>query len=134
ERGWWNGMNVGKRLVALDLGRPEGRDALLRLVAESDVLVENFSARVMGNLGLDWDTLRAANPDLVYVSLSGFGKSGPYRDYAAYGITLEAMAGICELAGVPGGQPINFASAISDPLGGLTGAAAALCGLTARAA
>jgi crotonobetainyl-CoA:carnitine CoA-transferase CaiB-like acyl-CoA transferase len=78
-------LNRNKLAVGIDLRVPQGRDLLRRLVAQSDVLVENFSVRVMPKYGLDYETLRAINPRLIYLAMSGYGTAGPYRDYVAYG-------------------------------------------------
>jgi len=86
-------LNRNKRSVALDLKTPEGRAALQRLAAGADVLLEGYRPGTMARLGLGHETLRAANPRLVYVSISGFGQDGPYRDRPAHDLSYQAMAG-----------------------------------------
>lgn len=132
ERGWWLGLNRNKMDVTLDLAHPRGVAALLRLVAVADVVVENFSPRVLRNLNLTYDVLRTRKPDLVMASLSGFGQTGPYRDYVAYGIALEPAAGISAVTGYSPERPAVAGSIITDPLGGMMGAVAILTALAHR--
>jgi crotonobetainyl-CoA:carnitine CoA-transferase CaiB-like acyl-CoA transferase len=88
------GYNRNKRSLTLDLSKPEGAAVLLRAVAQSDVLIENFRPGVMERMGLDWETLRAANPRLVYCGISGFSSDGPLRDRPAYDLVGQAMSGM----------------------------------------
>jgi benzylsuccinate CoA-transferase BbsF subunit len=107
----FNELNRSKRHIALDVARPAGREVLLRLARVSDVLVENFSPRVMGNLGLDYEELRAVNPGIVMVSMPAFGKSGPYATRGSYGPGVDAMSGLSHLTGYSDrgpGKPGNF--------------------------
>jgi crotonobetainyl-CoA:carnitine CoA-transferase CaiB-like acyl-CoA transferase len=92
---WLDEFNVGKRSLTLDLQTAAGVLAFKRLVAVPDILIENFSARVMGQLGLNYDALVRVKPDVIMLSMPGFGLSGPYRDYLAYGTVIEAMTGGC---------------------------------------
>jgi crotonobetainyl-CoA:carnitine CoA-transferase CaiB-like acyl-CoA transferase len=94
----FNELNHGKRGVSLDLARPEGRDLFLKLVAASDAVVQNFSPRVMHNLGLDYDRLREVKPDIILVSMPAFGLDGHYRDRIAYGPGIDAMSGLAHRA------------------------------------
>jgi crotonobetainyl-CoA:carnitine CoA-transferase CaiB-like acyl-CoA transferase len=126
-------LNRNKLSVGIDLRVPAGRDLLKRLVAVADVLVENFSARVMPGFGLEYKTLESINPGLVYLAMSGFGTTGPYRDHVAYGSISEAMVGLTALLGYPGEPPLNSAIAYPDAVAGLAGAAAVLTGLAHRA-
>ncbi len=103
----FNELNHGKQGICLNVARPEGRDAFLRLVATADVLVENFAPRVMGNLGLAYEDLRAVRPDLIMVSMPAFGLSGPYRDRVSYGPGIDAMSGLSHLTGYPDGPPMK---------------------------
>ena len=100
--GIWQGTNLDKRGITLDAGRPEGRDLLRALVAGADVVVENFSARVVEHLGLDHDTLRELNPGLVMVRMPGFGLEGPWRDYVGWAMGIEQAAGMAQVTGFPG--------------------------------
>lgn len=129
---YYNELNRGKRAISLDLSHERGRALFLRLVALSDVLIENFSPRVMGNLGLDYPVLREAHPALIMVSISAYGASGPWRDYGAYGPGLEAASGFSALMGYPGGPPLRLGVAYADPTAGLHAAFAALAALRRR--
>jgi crotonobetainyl-CoA:carnitine CoA-transferase CaiB-like acyl-CoA transferase len=108
-------LNAGKRSAALDLG---DRAGILRLVAAADVVVENFSSRVMDKLGLSFDDLCAANPSVVYLSLSGFGHEGPRRDYDTWGPTAQGISGCTWLSGHPGREPAGFGWSYLDYIGG----------------
>jgi crotonobetainyl-CoA:carnitine CoA-transferase CaiB-like acyl-CoA transferase len=112
DLGWdrmmmFNCFNHGKLSVSLDVSKPEGRDLFLKLAAESHVVVQNFAPRVMGNLGLDYEALRAVRPDIVLVSMPAFGLSGPYRDRVSYGPGIDAMSGLSHLTGYPDGPPMK---------------------------
>ncbi|HEV7887273.1 MAG TPA: CoA transferase, partial [Acidimicrobiales bacterium] len=109
-------LNAGKRSLALDL--TSERDAVLRLVANADVVVENFSSRVMERLGLGFEALQEANPSIVYASLSGFGHEGPKRDYDTWGPTAQAISGCAWLSGLPGRPPAGFGYSYLDYVGG----------------
>ena len=109
---WWNSSpyfnftNRNKRSLCLDLKQTAGRDIFLRLVALSDVLVENFRRGVMDRLGLGVDALRAANPKLIVAAISSQGETGPERDVSSFGSTLEATSGMAHLAGPVDGPPV----------------------------
>ena len=103
--GHFHAMNRNKRGITLDLSLPRGRDVFLRLVAVSDVVAENFTSRVLPNLGLDYEALRAVNPRIILVSSNGFGHSGPWRNYKAWGPNIESVDGLMLLTGYPGGSP-----------------------------
>jgi benzylsuccinate CoA-transferase BbsF subunit len=122
----------GKRSIVVDLGDPRGADLARRLAAVSDVVVDNFSARVMTNLGLDYETLRALRPDIVCVRMTGFGLDGPARDHVSYGPTLQAATGYTLLMAEPGGPPAGFGYSYSDLAGGNLGALAVLAALWHR--
>ncbi|MGH9752948.1 MAG: CoA transferase [Blastocatellia bacterium] len=126
-------LNRNKLSVGIDLNLSAGRDLLRRLATRADVLVENFSARVMPKFELDYVRLRELNPRLIYLAMSGYGTTGPYRDYVAYGSSTEAMIGLTALLGYPGEEPRNSAIAYPDAVGGLAGAAAILTALVYRA-
>lgn len=101
----FNTLNVNKQSLLLDLQHPEGRKLFKELVKQSDVVVDNFSPRVMRSLGLGYDVLRSLRPDVIVVSLSGFGATGPEKDYLSYATVVEALSGITALNGFPGGPP-----------------------------
>lgn len=128
----FNGVNRGKRGVALDLAQPAGQDALLRLVRGADVLIENFRPGTLEKLGLSLDRLWAENPRLVVLRHSGFGGTGPWAHYYAFGNTIESLAGLTAATGYPGGPPRMMSNAYGDPVGGLTATVGLLAALAAR--
>ncbi len=125
--------NAGKLSISLNMKTPEGIDIARRLVAVSDVVAENFSGRVMPSWGLDYDSIRAINPSIIMLSMSGFGRTGPWQDRVSYGQTLQAWSGFTQLTGFPHTDPSGPASAYSDAVGGMAGAQAALLALVHRA-
>ena len=102
---FFRATNRGKFGLSLDLKQPLGREAFLKLVRESDVVVENFRRGVLQKLGLDFETLRAANPRIILASISSQGEDGPEAGYVSYGSTLEAVAGLATTTGYAGGPP-----------------------------
>ncbi len=128
----FNAVNRNKRGVTLDMASPKGAEVFRRLVRASDVVCENYSARVMENLGVEYATLRRHNPTLVMVSLTGFGRSGPWRDYVAFAATVEALSGIPSVTGYAGGPPLLPGAIMGDPLPGLFCAIAVLAALEHR--
>jgi len=110
--------NAGKKSVALNLKDPRGREALLRLAAIADVLVEGFRPGVMDRLGLGCETLRARNPHLVYASLTGYGSDGPRSAWAGHDVNYLATAGVLDLIGSAGGPPVIPGVQIADIAGG----------------
>jgi crotonobetainyl-CoA:carnitine CoA-transferase CaiB-like acyl-CoA transferase len=133
RRGGFTGsLNRGKRSMVVNLGDARGLDIVRRLAAEVDVVIDNFSARVMRNWGLDYDGLRAIKPDVIAISMSGFGHSGPYQDYVSYGPTLQALTGYTLLMRHPGGEPTGIGYSYSDIVGGYTAALATLAALWHR--
>ena len=102
-------LNTGKRSLTLNLKSDEGRNILCALIPETDVLVENFSPRVMPSLGLDYDSLREVAPHLVMVSISNFGQTGPYRDYKATDIVEYALGGLMYIFGAYDREPLKHA-------------------------
>lgn len=129
---YYNEVNRNKRAISLDLSIEEGRNIFLRLVSISNVVVENFSPRVMANLGLDYDVLKQVQPGLVMVSMSAYGATGPYRDYVSFGPGVEAMSGFASLTGYPGGPPLRAGVAYADVIGGTQAALAVLIALRHR--
>jgi CoA:oxalate CoA-transferase len=112
-------LNSNKQAVTLNLKHPEGRGLLEQLAARADVLVENFRPGVMAGLGLSPDHLRAASPRLVYAAGSGFGSAGPYRNYPAMDLTIQAMSGAMAVTGFPDREPVKAGPAIGDFAGGI---------------
>lgn len=103
--GVFNDRNPGKLGITLNLNRPEGRDLFRRLVALSDVVMEGFTASMMGRWGFDYAGLREINPAIIYVQMAGFGNTGPYRDYVSLGPVAQAMSGLGYLSGLPDAPP-----------------------------
>jgi len=129
----WLSECRNKKSATLDLRKPEGAALLKRLVAVSDVLVENFQPGTMEKWGLGWDVLQSVNPRLIMVRISGYGQSGPYRDRPGFGRIANAFGGLSFLAGYPDRPPVTPGSAtIPDYLAGLYGAFGALLALRAR--
>ena len=125
--------NAGKLSISLNMKTPQGIDIARRLVAVSDVVAENFSGRVMPSWGLDYESIRPINPSIIMLSMSGFGRTGPWQDRVSYGQTLQAWSGFTELTGFPDTDPSGPASAYSDAVGGMAGAQAVLLALMHRA-
>lgn len=119
---WWKVLNRDKRLVSLDLRKPEGRELFLRLVAEADVLVENFRPGTLAGWGLDAQTLWQAKPKLVILRATAFGQDGPYKDRPGFARVFEAMGGLTYITGESDGAPIHVGYPIGDSIGGLFGA------------
>jgi crotonobetainyl-CoA:carnitine CoA-transferase CaiB-like acyl-CoA transferase len=117
--------------VTLELGRPEARELALRLIGTADLVMENFSPRVMGNLGLEWDAVRAANPRAILVRMPAFGLDGPWRDRVGFAQTMEQASGMAWMTGYADGPPL-IPRGVCDPLAGLHAAFAALVALEAR--
>jgi crotonobetainyl-CoA:carnitine CoA-transferase CaiB-like acyl-CoA transferase len=124
--------NHDKKSVTLDLAVQAGRDAFLKLVANSEVVIENYRADVMDNLGLTDEVLLGANPALVLVSMAGFGKTGGDRDNVGYGPIIEMMSGLMSLSGYEPDTPQKCGISYGDPVAGLAAAAAVTLGLIRR--
>ena len=125
-------LNTGKQGLTLNLKHPQGRDILKALVRDTDVLVENFTPRVMPALGLDYATLSAVNPRLIMVSISSFGQSGPYRDCKANDMISYALGGYMYLNGHPQRQPLSGGGHQPAYQGGLHGYSGAMAALMSR--
>jgi crotonobetainyl-CoA:carnitine CoA-transferase CaiB-like acyl-CoA transferase len=130
--GWFQYLGRNKLGLTLDLKQPQGQTLFKRLAAQSDVVIENFSARVMPRLGLEYAVLQAVNPRLIMISMPGFGTTGPYKDFVAFGEMIEPFAGLAELTGYADGAPLRLAVAYSDPVAGLHAALATLLALRQR--
>ena len=130
--GYFNQFNQGKRSIVVDLKTPEGLDLARRLVARSDVAAENFAAGVMDRLGLGYDVLRALNPRLVMIALSGYGATGPERAFVSYGPAQVPLSGMSSLTGYRGWPPMHVGISYGDPNGGMHGAFAVLAALWHR--
>ncbi|RYG85965.1 CoA transferase, partial [bacterium] len=126
-------VNAGKRSIALDLKDPGDLATARGIVARSDVVVENFRPGVMGRLGLGFDAVRALRPGIVYCSVSGYGQSGPLRDWPAIDNIVQATSGMMSLGGEPGDPPMRVGFPAVDTLTGQTAAFAILAALLRRA-
>jgi formyl-CoA transferase len=129
---WWQVQSRNKRSLALDLRSAEGQDIARRLIAEADVLVENFRPGTLEGWGLGWDQLSALNPGLVMLRISGYGQTGPYRDLPGFGAIGEAMGGLRHLTGEPGRVPVRCGVSIGDTLAALHGTIGVLTALYHR--
>ncbi len=129
---WWQVQSRNKRSVALDLRQPEGQDLARRLIAEADVLVENFRPGTLEGWGMGPEALHALNPGLVMLRISGYGQTGPYRDLPGFGVVGEAMGGLRYLTGEPGRVPVRVGVSIGDTLAALHGTIGVLMALYHR--
>ena len=116
---YYHSTNRGKRSVAIDFSTPEGAATLKRLIATADVVIENFKVGGLKKYGLDYESLRADNPRLVYCSITGFGQTGPYARRPGYDFIIQGMAGMMSITGEPGREPQKAGVAISDVFTGL---------------
>ena len=126
--------NINKLSVTLDLGAPRGKELFLDLARICDVLVENYRAAVMDRLGLGYDAVSQANPQLIYVKISSQGDSGPERDYGSLGSTLEQTAGLASVTGYEGGPPLMTNETYPDPVVGILAFGALMAALRRRRA
>ncbi|MDH2053857.1 CaiB/BaiF CoA transferase family protein [Achromobacter marplatensis] len=129
---WWQVQSRNKKSVSLDLRQPEAQDLIRALVKDIDVVVENFKPGTMEGWGLGWEDLRAINPRLVMLRVSGYGQTGPYRDLPGFGAIGEAMGGLRHLSGEPDRTPVRVGISIGDSLSALHGVIGILLALRAR--
>ncbi|GFG50238.1 acyl-CoA hydratase [Mycolicibacterium agri] len=127
----WQGTNLNKRDITLDLSTDTGRALALRLAAEADVVIENFSPRVVEQFGLDYDSLAKVNPAVVMVRMPGFGLEGPWRDYVGWALNIEQLAGMSAVTGFADGPPCNLQGP-ADPIAGVHATVALLAALEHR--
>jgi len=132
DAAYFHCCNRGKRSVVLDFRTEHGREAVRRLTAKSDVLIENFKVGGLKKYGLDYESLRQVNPGLVYCSVTGFGQDGPYADRAGYDFMIQAMGGIMDITGEPDGEPTKPGVAYADIFTGLYGVIAVQSALLQR--
>lgn len=129
---WWQVQSRNKRSIALDLRAPEGQDLARKLIADADVLIENFRPGTLEGWGLGHDALHALNPCLVMLRISGYGQTGPYRDLPGFGAIGEAMGGLRHLTGELGRVPVRCGISIGDTLAALHGTIGVLMALYHR--
>jgi len=129
---YFHATNRGKQSITCDFRTPEGQDTVRRLVADADVVIENFKVGGLAKYGLDWPSLQAVNPRLVYCSITGFGQTGPYAHRAGYDFIIQGMAGLMSVTGEPDGQPQKVGVAVTDVFTGVYAATAILAALVQR--
>ncbi|NQT71952.1 MAG: CoA transferase [Chloroflexi bacterium] len=129
---YYNELNRNKLAISLDLSKEKGREVFKQLVKISDVVLENFTPRVMGNFGLDYPVLNEINPKIIVVSISAYGQTGPYRNYVSFGRGIEAMSGLSDITAYEDGEPLGPGIAYADATAGLHAAFAVLIALRHR--
>ena len=129
---WWEVQSRNKRSVALDLRTPEGQATARALAVEADVLIENFKPGTLEAWGLGWEALRALNPKLIMLRISGYGQTGPYAGKPGFGVIAEAMGGLRHLTAEPGRVPVRVGVSLGDTLAALHGVIGVLTALRHR--
>lgn len=136
ESAYFLSANRNKRSLTVDLGQPEGQRLVARLAAQADVLIENFKVGGLAQYGLDYASLKAANPRLVYCSITGFGQTGPYASRPGYDFLIQGMGGLMSITGrpdgEPGGGPLKVGVALTDVMTGMYASVAILAALARR--
>jgi crotonobetainyl-CoA:carnitine CoA-transferase CaiB-like acyl-CoA transferase len=132
ESAYFHGANRGKQSVCIDISSKQGQELIIQLVAKCDVLIENFKVGGLKKYGLDYASLKAINPNLVYCSITGFGQTGPYRERAGYDFMIQAMGGLMSVTGEQEGEPMKVGVALSDVMTGLYAANAIQAALIHR--
>jgi len=130
---YFHATNRGKRSVTCDFRTPEGQDFVRKLVAEADILIENFKVGGLAKYGLDYESLRKVNPRLIYCSVTGFGQTGPYAHRAGYDYIIQGMSGLMSVTGAPDGQPQKVGVAVTDVFTGIYASTGILAALHQRA-
>ncbi|WP_261844365.1 CaiB/BaiF CoA transferase family protein [Aliamphritea ceti] len=119
DAAYYHSANRGKKSVAIDITTEDGQALVRKLAAEVDVIIENYKVGGLSKYGLDYDSLKAVNPRLVYCSITGFGQDGPYKHRAGYDFMIQAMGGLMSITGEPEGQPVKVGVALADVMTGL---------------
>ncbi len=132
ESAYFMSINRGKKSLTLDLKSEKGREILIKLVKQADVLVENFKPGVMKKLGIDYEALSQINPRLIYCASSGFGHTGPYSSRPAYDLIIQGMGGLMSITGPDASQPTKVGSSIADIFAGVFSVIGILSALYAR--
>ncbi len=133
DAAYFHACNRGKRSVAIDFEKPEGRDIILKLLTDADVLIENFKVGGLAKHGLDYASVKKLNPRLIYCSITGFGQTGPYASRPGYDFMIQGMGGIMDLTGEADGAPMKIGVAYADIMTGLYAAIAIQSALIQRA-
>lgn len=129
---YFHATNRGKRSVVCDFRTRDGQDVVRKLVADADVVIENFKVGGLAKYGLDWPSLQQVNPRLIYCSITGFGQTGPYAHRAGYDFIIQGMAGLMSVTGEADGQPQKVGVAVTDVFTGVYAATAILAALIQR--
>lgn len=129
---YFHSANRGKRSITCDFRTAEGQEVVRRLVADADVVIENFKVGGLAKYGLDYDSLRQVNPRLIYCSITGFGQTGPYAHRAGYDFIIQGMSGLMSVTGPADGQPQKVGVAVTDVFTGVYAATAILAALVQR--
>jgi len=132
EATYFMSVNRSKKSLTLNLKAPDGQDILRRLIAKADVVLENFRPGTMERLGFGYEALRAANPRLVYCSISGFGESGPEASRPGYDLIVQGESGVMDLTGFPDGPPVKVGNSVADLVSGMAAAQGIALALLAR--
>jgi crotonobetainyl-CoA:carnitine CoA-transferase CaiB-like acyl-CoA transferase len=129
---WWKSVSRNKRCITLDLGKPEGAEIFKQLVRKQDVIVENYRPGTFEKWGIGYDALRAIEPKIILLRISGFGQTGPYKNRAGFGRVAEAMSGLTNLIGEPDGPPMSPGYPLGDLIAGIFGALSVMIALYHR--
>ena len=133
KSGYFNQYNQGKKSLSLNFRHPEARDAAWRLIKQSDIVINNFASGVIEKMGFGYEAVKQANPKVIMISLSGYGDTGPYSKYVAYGPAQVPLSGLSALTGYKGFPPMHAGFSYADPNAGVHGAFALICALFHRA-
>ena len=129
---WWKSVSRNKRCVTLDLGKPEGAELFRKLIKGKDVIVENYRPGTFEKWGIGPDAIRAIDPRIILLRISGFGQTGPYKDRAGFGRVAEAMSGLTNLIGEPDGPPMSPGYPLGDLISGIFGSLSVMMALYHR--
>ncbi len=129
---YFHSCNRGKKSVVIDFRTPEGQAQVRKLIADADILIENFKVGGLAKYGLDYDSLAVLNPRLIYCSITGFGQDGPYAKRAGYDYIIQGMSGLMSVTGEPGGQPQKVGVAVTDVFTGIYASTAILAAVHQR--
>jgi succinyl-CoA---D-citramalate CoA-transferase len=129
---WWKSVSRNKRCITLDLGKPEGADIFKRLIKGTDVIVENYRPGTFEKWGIGYDAIRAIDPKIILLRISGFGQTGPYKNRAGFGRVAEAMSGLTNLIGEADGPPMSPGYPLGDLIAGIFGSLSIMMALYHR--
>jgi formyl-CoA transferase len=129
---YFTSANRNKRSITIDIAKPQGQALIRTMALHSDILVENFKVGGLAHYGLDFESLKAVNPRLIYCSITGFGHSGPYAERAGYDLMIQAMSGMMSITGKPDGEPMRVGVALTDLFTGVYATSAILAALEVR--